>query len=218
MPRRRLAVLVSSLALGAATVFALAPSAVAGAVKPRGSQSAVCPAVPTHYARCLVKVVHPANGAPLATTPVGYSPAVIAGAYAFATTGGSTKTIAIIDAYGYPTITSNFQTFSTQYGLGCTRCFTKVNQTGKASTYPRSSATWGLEQSLDVEWAHALAPKAHVLLVEANSNSFTNLLAAVRYGAAHAQYVSMSWGGNEFSGETSYDSSFTTSGVSYFAA
>jgi hypothetical protein len=218
MPRRRLAVLVSSLALSAATVFALAPSAVAGAAKPRGSQSAVCPAVPTHYARCLVKVVHPAHGAPLATTPVGYSPAVIAGAYAFATTGGSTKTIAIIDAYGDPTITSNFQTFSNQYGLGCTHCFTKVNQTGKTSTYPRASATWGLEQSLDVEWAHALAPKAHVLLVQANSNSFTNLMTAVRYGAAHAQYVSMSWGGNEFSGETSYDSSFKASGVSYFAA
>ena len=68
-----------------------------------------------------------------------------------------------------------------------------------------------------VKWsAHAIAPGAHILLVEADSNSFTNLLAAEDYAKAHAQYVSNSWSGGEFSGESSYDSHFLQSGVSFF--
>ncbi|MGZ4409183.1 MAG: S53 family peptidase, partial [Gaiellaceae bacterium] len=66
--------------------------------------------------------------------------------------------------------------------------------------------------------AHAIAPAAHILLVEATSNSFANLLAAEDYAKAHAQYVSNSWGGNEFSGETGYDSHFAQSGVSFFVS
>ncbi len=54
--------------------------------------------------------------------------------------------------------------------------------------------------------------------MEASSNSFTNLLAAEDYAAAHANYVSNSWGGSEFSGETSYDSHFVRSGVTFFAS
>lgn len=77
---------------------------------------------------------------------------------------------------------------------------------------------WGLEIALDIEWAHAIAPGAKILLVEAKTNSFANLLAAEDYAKAHAQYVSNSWGGGEFSGETSYDSHFSQSGVSFFVS
>ena len=63
-----------------------------------------------------------------------------------------------------------------------------------------------------------MAPGAKILLVEANSNSFANLLAAEDYAAAHADYVSNSWGGSEFSGEPSYDSHFVHSGVSFFVS
>src|SRR2546421_346926 len=62
------------------------------------------------------------------------------------------------------------------------------------------------------------APGAKILLVEASSNSFTNLLAAEDYAKTHAQYVSNSWGGSEFSGESSYDSHFVESGVSFFVS
>ena len=66
--------------------------------------------------------------------------------------------------------------FSSQYGLpACTTangCFTKVDQTGGTS-YPSVDAGWALEISLDVQWAHAIAPGAKILLVEANSASFT---------------------------------------------
>ncbi|MGZ4414653.1 MAG: S53 family peptidase, partial [Gaiellaceae bacterium] len=108
-----------------------------------------------------------------------------------------------------------------QFGLPpCTTangCFTKVNQTGGTS-YPRKDAGWALEISLDIQWAHAIAPGATILLVEASSNSFANLLAAEDYARGNAQYVSNSWGGSEFSGESSYDSHFAQSGVSFFVS
>ena len=77
---------------------------------------------------------------------------------------------------------------------------------------PSTNADWALEISLDVEWAHAIAPKATIVLVEANSSSFSDLLTAVKYAASYTgvSVVSMSWGTDEFKGETSYDSYFTT--------
>src|SRR5439155_6937864 len=93
----------------------------------------------------------------------------------------------------------------------------KVNQTG-GSSYPKTNPGWALEISLDVQWAHAIAPGAKIVLVETRTSSFTNLLAGENYAKTHAQYVSNSWGGSEFSGESSYDSHFVQSSVSFFAA
>jgi subtilase family serine protease len=167
---------------------------------------------------------HPLHVRPGATTsPTGLSPATIKGVYGFSTssTAGAGKTIAIVDAYDDPTAEGDLNVFSTQFGLpACTTangCFKKVNQTG-GTAYPRKDAGWALEISLDVQWAHAIAPGAHILLVEARSNSFANLLAAEDYAKAHAQYVSNSWGAGEFSGEASYDSHFSQSGVSFFVS
>jgi subtilase family serine protease len=130
-------------------------------------------------------------------------------------------TIAIVDAYDLPTAENDLNVFSNQFGLPpCTTtngCFTKVNQTG-GKKYPRYNAGWGLEIALDIEWAHAIAPGAKILLVEASSNSFANLLSAEDYAAAHANYVSNSWGGSEFSSESSYDSHFSFPGVAFFVA
>ena len=157
------------------------------------------------------------------TAPTGLSPAMIKSAYNFSTsaTAGAGQTIAIVDAYDDPTAESDLAVFSAQYGLpACTTangCFKKVNQTG-GSGYPRANSGWALEISLDVQWAHAIAPGAKILLVEAKSASFTNLLAAEDYAAGHAQYVSNSWGGSEFSGETKYDSHFVRPGVSFFVS
>jgi subtilase family serine protease len=157
------------------------------------------------------------------TSPTGLSPATIKSVYNFSTstTAGAGKTIAIVDAYDDPTAESDLAVFSSQYGLpACTTangCFLKVNQTGGTS-YPRRDAGWALEISLDVQWAHAIAPGARILLVEASSNSFANLLAAEDYAKSHAQYVSNSWGAGEFSGEISYDSHFAQSGVSFFVS
>jgi subtilase family serine protease len=77
---------------------------------------------------------------------------------------------------------------------------------------------------LDVEWAHAIAPGANILLVETASDQLTDLLAGVDY-ARHqpgVSVVSMSWGSSEFSQETTLDSYFTTpaghAGVTFLAA
>jgi subtilase family serine protease len=156
-------------------------------------------------------------------SPTGLSPATIKSAYSFPTssTAGATKTIAIVDAFDHPSIESDLAVFSAEYGLpACTTangCFTKVDQNG-GSSYPRKNSGWALEIALDVEWAHAIAPGANILLVEATSNSFANLLAAEDYAKTHAQYVSNSWGAAEFSGETSYDSHFSQGGVSFFVS
>lgn len=167
---------------------------------------------------------HPLHVRPYASSsPTGLSPATIKGVYNFSTssTAGSGKTIAIVDAFDDPTAESDLGVFSSTFGLpACTTangCFKKVNQTG-GSMYPRKNAGWALEISLDIQWAHAIAPGAHILLVEATSNSFTNLLAAEDYAKAHAQYVSNSWGASEFSGENAYDSHFAQSGVSFFVS
>ncbi|HSX00935.1 MAG TPA: hypothetical protein VLF67_01720, partial [Candidatus Saccharimonas sp.] len=80
---------------------------------------------------------------------------------------------------------------------------------------------WSLEAALDVEWAHAIAPQAKILLVEARSASGNNLLAAVDYARKQPGVVavSMSWGGSEFAGQTAYDSYFTSAaGAAFFAA
>jgi hypothetical protein len=143
--------------------------------------------------------------------------------YGFSTspTAGTGKTIAIVDANDAPTAEADLGAFSAQFGLpACTTsngCFTKVNQTGGTS-YPAVDSGWALEISLDIQWAHAIAPGAKILLVEANSASFGDLLAAEQYATAHAQYVSNSWGGQESLFEFLYDSYFSQAGVSVFAS
>ncbi|MDQ3897142.1 MAG: S53 family peptidase [Actinomycetota bacterium] len=185
----------------------------------------VCGPVLSGEARCHSHVVtNGRSGAPAASTsPTGLAPATIKSVYNFPTslTAGAGGTIAIVDAYDDPTAESDLAVFSKQYGLpSCTTangCFTKVNQTG-GTAYPKVDPGWALEISLDVQWAHAIAPGAKILLVEASSNSFTNLLAAEDYARAHAQYVSNSWGATEFGGESGYDGHFVQPGVSFFVS
>ncbi len=147
----------------------------------------------------------------------GYTPTQIRHAYGFdqVTFGsvignGAGQTIAIVDAYGDPNIANDLHVFDLAFGLP-DPTFTKVSQTGNTK-YPATNAGWALETALDVEWAHAIAPAAKILLVEANTSSLSNLLTAVDYARKQAgvSVVSMSWGSNEFSSEASYDSHFTT--------
>lgn len=152
----------------------------------------------------------------------GFTPVQIRHGYGFDQVSytGAGQTIAIVDAYDDPNIAGDLATFDSQYGLPAPPSFTKVNQTGD-TTYPVQDKGWDTEIALDVEWAHAVAPGANLLLVEANSANDTDLLAAVDYAAAHAQVVSMSWGGGEFSGETSssYEGHFAgKSGVTFVAS
>ena len=170
-------------------------------------------------------------------TPSGLSPAMIEQAYdlsnlVFATGGktisanGAGETIAIVDAFGDPDITSDLQTFDANFGI------TNDNASGQfvltVATPEGAVATnagWATEESLDVEWAHAIAPEANILLVEAPAANTTSLTDAVVWAASQTGVVavSMSWGDSpEFSGETEYDHDFTTPaghpGVTFVAA
>lgn len=135
-------------------------------------------------------------------------------------TGGS-KVIAIVDAFDDPNAATDLAAFSTQFGLPAAN-FSKVFATGvKPAQDPTGG--WELEESLDIEWAHAMAPNARIILVEAASNSLSNLLAAETVAAnlvaaAGGGEVSNSWGGAEFSGENSLDAKFIKSGVVFFAS
>ena len=157
--------------------------------------------------------------------PSGMTPAKIRTAYGVPSTGGS-GTIAIVDAFDYPTALADFNTFSTQFGLPnetSPNAFSNGNKVFQVvyanGVRPSGNCGWAQESALDIEWAHAMAPGAKIVLVEAGSNSFADLFHAVDVAEGlGASIISMSWGGGEFSGETGFDSYFDHSGVTYFAA
>jgi len=130
---------------------------------------------------------------------------------------GTGETIAIVDAHNDPNIASDLAHFDSQFNLP-TANLTVVSQTGSSTSLPSTDAGWALEISLDVEWAHAMAPGAKILLVEANSDSLSDLLTGVQFASTRANVVSMSFGTNEFSGETAFDSIFNVPGVTFVAA
>ena len=99
-----------------------------------------------------------------------------------------------------------------------------VSQTGSTTSLPATNGSWATEIALDVEWSNAVAPGAKILLVEANSDSDSDLYTAVNYARNYTNVVAVSnsWGGSEDSSETSDDSYFTTpsghTGVTFLVA
>src|SRR5207253_2525801 len=85
----------------------------------------------------------------------------------------------------------------------------KVNHSGGTGSFPRNNASWSQEISLDVDMVSAMCPNCNILLVEASSNSMTNLGSAVNEAAKlGANEISNSYGGSEFSSEGSNDSTY----------
>src|SRR5258708_8062133 len=142
-------------------------------------------------------------------TPTGLSPAAVSSVYSLSglspsSGAGAGQIIAIVDAFHDPNALSDLNTFNAPYGYPtlarCTSltqsgpCFEQVDPQGT----PRVNAGWVLEESLDIEWAHAEAPAAKIVLVEAASNSNTNLFnAVVSANNLGATEGSMSWGRSE---------------------
>jgi hypothetical protein len=162
--------------------------------------------------------VTPANSGPITPAQMQQAYGVNQISFGGVTGNGAGQTIAIVDAYNDPDIVSDASSFNSQFGLqqfnvsgGPT--LQVLNEDGGTSL-PANSAVdgWDVEESLDVEWAHSIAPEANIILFEAASNSFGDLLQAVSTAAdtPGASVVSMSWGGGEFSGENVSDSYFTT--------
>ncbi|MEI7719829.1 MAG: S53 family peptidase [bacterium] len=152
--------------------------------------------------------------------PKGLSPVVIKAVYNLPASGGR-GIIAIVGAYDDASIENDLAAFDKQFNLTpCTSangCFQKHPMSNKIS----SDSSWAMETTLDVEWAHAIAPNAKIVLVEATTPSGANLLKAVDYAASvkDAVAISMSWGGAEFLEETTLDSHFVSkSGAVFFAS
>ena len=183
----------------------------------RFAHAKVCPSAAPAEARChsLVRVDN--LGAPMATSgPTGYNPADLVSAYNLGS-GGAGQTIAIVDAFDDAKAESDLAVYRNQFGLPpCTTangCFRKVDQNGGTS-YPRGDMGWAEEISLDLDMASAICPSCNILLVEARTNSFANLAAAVdRAAALGATVISNSYGGSEYSGEVNDESHFNHAGV-----
>lgn len=146
-------------------------------------------------------------------------------------TSGGSKAIAIVDAYDYPTALGDLMAYSQQFGLPMptSATFTVAYQNGMRPRpdpdcyYYGGWDCWAAESALDIEMAHAMAPSAHIYLVEANSSSNSDMYAAVAKAitlvrAAGGGEVSMSWGGSEYSTEAKSDSTFTGANVVFFAS
>lgn len=126
----------------------------------------------------------------------GYTPAEIRSVYSFSPEfTGAGQVIAIIGAYGHPTIESDLLVFSEFFGLP--KADISTHHTGELPT--QYSDDWALEIAMDTEWEHALAPEAKLLLVTAPSGEISDLLYAANYAVQlGANVVSMSWGETEF--------------------
>jgi hypothetical protein len=198
--------------------LALIVSAPAQAAEPP-TQNLCGPVLPG-FVHCDAAVVKGRRVSAHASTFTGYGPADIQDAYRLASAGptyGADQTVAIVDAYDLPTAEADLGTYRSHYGLPpCTTangCFRKVNQSG-GTTYPPYNSGWAGEIALDLDAVSAACPLCHILLVEANSNSLGNLGTAVNRAAAMgATQISNSYGGPEWSSETSSESYYNHPGV-----
>jgi subtilase family serine protease len=167
------------------------------------------------------------------TSPQGETPDSIRPVYNLSNTLTSSSgngIIAVVDAFDYPTAQNDFDVFSKEFNLplstdnvcnGSQPCFVKVLARGVGR---RKNCGWNQEAALDIEWAHAMAPHAQIVLVIAKTDRFTDLFNAVDLassivgGSTLGGEVSMSWGGSEFSSEAYYDFHFAAPKVVYVAA
>lgn len=204
------------------TVLAATLIALAAASTPAfaASQRPVCPGPASKgAARCHARVIVDRLGKPQRTTaPTGYGPADLQSAYKV--TGGSNTpgTIAIVDAYHDPTAETDLATYRKQFGLTtCTSqsgCFRQINQRGVTGAPPATDGGWAQEISLDLDMASAMCPACKIVLVEADNAYFSSLSAAVQTAAAQPGVIAISnsYGGSEFSTESSYESAYNQPG------
>jgi subtilase family serine protease len=186
----------------------------------------VCGPASSGSARCHALVKVEQNGNPHKTSgPRGYNPADLQQAYGLTTaslSSGAGQTIAIVDAFDDPNAESDLAVYRARFGLPpCTTangCFRKVDQNG-GTNYPRADRGWAQEISLDLDMASAICPNCKILLVEADSNSFANLAAAVDTAASlGANAISNSYGGSEYAGEVADEAHFNHPGIAITAS
>ena len=150
----------------------------------------------------------------------GYFPSDLQSAYHVGlNASGPQVTVAIVDAYDDPDIVADDAAYRAQFGLAACNtttlsgCVTKVNELGAPGPLPAAAsgtnAGWATEEALDVDMVSALCQQCHIMLVEANSAGYNDLGVGVNSAVAEGvKYVSNSYGGPEFSGETALDTAY----------
>ncbi len=155
---------------------------------------------------------------------------------------GAGQTLYIVNAKHNPNVVAELSAFNNQFGLpgcssrtlaanaslplaaasssGCELVIAYSSAAGAlTSTVPAYDSGWATEIALDVQWAHATAPLARIVLIEAPDASVTSLANAVALANKMGSgVVSMSFGAAEGSWTAGYDAVFSGSGMSYLAA
>ncbi len=133
-----------------------------------------------------------------------YTPSEIRKAYGIPDSWtGAGQSIAIVDAYGSPTVQSDLDTFSAAMGIPSTtvHVYCPAGCPATATAHQGGPLGWAGETSLDVQWAHAIAPDATINLVVASNNYGNAINLAVQYAVDHhlGNVLSMSYGSDEAS-------------------
>ncbi|MFK0194031.1 S8 family serine peptidase [Kitasatospora sp. NPDC090308] len=202
------AALLTALTATAATTAARpAPAAPAA---PRWVHSCAAPARADTASCDALRVIRPGTAATAGDD--GYGPAELRAAYGLPADGGEGATIAVVDAYDDPRAEADLGTYRERYGLpACTSgsgCFRKTDQRG-GNRLPRGDTAWAGETALDLAMVSAVAPRARIVLVEADSAAVSDLGTAVNTAVAlGARYVSISWGTTENANAAAYDSRY----------
>src|SRR4051812_17720308 len=207
------------------SMAAAASARVPGAALDR-SYKQVCKQVKPGFMHCNAEVAVRGTGAVKADFGFGYGPADLQKAYGMtsaANTRGGDQTIAIIDAFDAPRAEADLAVYRAQYGLPpCTSaggCFRKVDQRG-GTDYPQADGGWAGEIALDLDMVSAIAPRANLLLVEADSNYPEDLGDAVDQAVAlGARFVNNSYGTDrEYPDQGTLDVHYDHPGVAIVAA
>ncbi|MGW4639256.1 carboxypeptidase regulatory-like domain-containing protein [Sphaerisporangium sp. NPDC004334] len=156
-------------------------------------------------------------------TPDGHGPADLLSAYDLPADGGAGQTIAVVAAFDAPAAEADLAVYRAQYGLPpCTTangCFRKVDQRG-GTEYPQADGGWAGEIALDLDMVSAIAPRARLLLVEADSNFPVDLGIAVDQAVTlGARFVNNSYGtAQEYPDQGTLDVYYNHPGVAIVAA
>ncbi len=121
---------------------------------------------------------------------------------------GRGKTIVLVDSFGSPTIKSDLATFDQENNLPAPPSFQIIQPAGAVPPFDPNNfdmGGWGFETSLDVEYAHSMAPGANILLVETpvdetlGVQGFPEIVEAENYVINHhlGDVISQSFGATE---------------------
>ncbi|MGN6253251.1 MAG: S53 family peptidase [Marmoricola sp.] len=224
---KQLRAALAGLLIAAAPVAATIAPAQATPAGPHGRHAQHVCAATGHavLARCDAEVLVDAKGVVARTTTPPASaltPAQLRDAYALDGTSSGGRTVAIVDAYGYPSLESDLGTYRSYFGLSaCTRangCLRVINQTGGTSA-PRTDVGWDGEQALDVDAVSAICPDCKIVVVQASSASLTDLGTAVQTAAKQPGVVAISnsYGGGDLS-DASYRAYYDHPGIAVTAS